>query len=238
MRIHATYSRAIRTGGSLATFNATFSNCAWIGNAAVGVLTGATHNYNVYDRDEGEANGFLTTQTDAQLFAAASGNVETWNWTPLISTSNLLGKGADLGASYDGDLTHANGSGWRPKRGTWDCGGIEAQTPCTISGITAVGTTVTVAGSGFKPNGSTNPTGTDNGAAITWTSASDTELVFTAAGTGLRTIALTTTDASTDSDTVTIAAATSVAPSGDDIDTGYRNNAYRRGAYRSKGYRQ
>jgi hypothetical protein len=84
-------------------------------------------NYDVYDIDESEANGFLTTQTDAQLFKDVSdASPLNWDWTPKAG-SDLIGRGSTLGAPYNVDILGTT----RPQGSLYDCGAVEKK----VSGI-------------------------------------------------------------------------------------------------------
>jgi hypothetical protein len=129
-----------RNGGT-----AVMSNNLCINNVAA--TSGAvTKDYDTYDVDHVEVNGTLTAQTPAQIFTAAAGNRETWNFR-ILNTSDAIGAGTNLGAGYDGDMFHAAASGWRV--GQFDCGAIQRRLFGTITlvpnnGSTAGGTTVTI----------------------------------------------------------------------------------------------
>lgn len=123
------YGWAIPQG--VADAGATFIsyNNAFIGNQAISVSIGTyNHDYNCYDINESETHGRLTTQTDAQLFTLAAGGLETWDFTPNGTISDLIGNSTkagkdDLGSDYSGDF--ANDTEWRPKANYWDFGALE-----------------------------------------------------------------------------------------------------------------
>jgi hypothetical protein len=102
-------------------------NNTFIGNGTT--TAGCVKNYDVYDINESEANGFLTTQTDAQLFADVSdASPLNWDWTPKAG-SDLIDKGSTLGAPYNVDILGTS----RPQRSVYCCGAVEYITPGTIS---------------------------------------------------------------------------------------------------------
>jgi hypothetical protein len=146
-----------------------FFNCL---AATTGTIT---KDYDVYKTsDEGEANGFLTSQTTGQLFTDTTpASPLNWNWTPLAG-SELIGTGTALDAIYNGDMFHANGSAWRPVGATWDAGGIEYNPSIEITSINHIsGERYVINGTGFKP-AATCPTVTvaDSSATIDSCSAS------------------------------------------------------------------
>lgn len=100
-------------------------NNTFINNDAA--CTVNTKNYDCYDRDESEANGTLTTQTDAQLFKDVSDpSPLNWDWTPLAG-SDLLDNGSTLGAPYNVDILGTT----RPEGSAYDCGAVEYIIPGT-----------------------------------------------------------------------------------------------------------
>lgn len=121
--IHGDFlSPFVRSAGTIISKNNSFTGMTEAGTEAG---DNVEKDYDCYDVDEGETHGKLTTQTDAQLFFDVSdASPLNWNYKPRNS-SDLKNNGIDLGILYNGDLTHANGTGWRPKAGRFDCGAIE-----------------------------------------------------------------------------------------------------------------
>jgi hypothetical protein len=116
------YRPILREGGTIYSKNNIFIGMA---NASSGGGATFIKDYDIYDIDEGEANGKLTTQTDDQLFVNVSPvSVLDYDLSPT-SGSGALNMGEDLGVTFNGDFYHNHGSRWRPQKGRWDCGAIE-----------------------------------------------------------------------------------------------------------------
>jgi len=98
-------------------------------NSYVG-LGGLTWNNNIWrETDTGKSGDIQTSQTDAQLFTSATGNVWIWDFLPkegsdLIDVGDRL---ADLTPDVSGDID--NSPGLRPWGVGWDVGALENQTP-------------------------------------------------------------------------------------------------------------
>jgi hypothetical protein len=103
----------------------TVVNNALIGNGTVvNSVAYVEKDYNVYDIDESETNGFLTTQSDAELFTDVSGDILTWDWLRNIG-SDLTDKGKTLAAPLNVDFLGTA----RPQGAAFDCGAGERIAP-------------------------------------------------------------------------------------------------------------
>jgi hypothetical protein len=111
------YLRPItRTTGTVTSANNIFLGMA-------GAISGAvTKNYDVYNIDESEADGTLTTQADADFFADVSApSILNWDYTPK-KYSDAIGAGYVLGYPYSCDIGHQ--ANHRSNGGNWDCGAV------------------------------------------------------------------------------------------------------------------
>jgi len=111
------------TGSTMYVYNNAFIGCAKTGFGGSLLV----HDYNCSSNDESEANGKITTQTDAELFTSVTGSVETWDFTTpygsdLRGNGNKSGKD-DLGAMYSSDFNHD--TDWRPQGPVYDFGAFE-----------------------------------------------------------------------------------------------------------------
>ncbi len=82
--------------------------------------------FDVYDVEESEENGRLTTQSDAELFTdVADADMFAWDLTPNVGSDALLA-GTPLSSEYSGDLLHY--PSWR-RTLRWDAGAIQLSIP-------------------------------------------------------------------------------------------------------------
>lgn len=116
------YSPVLQSAGNIYTSNNIYAGMASAGSAASSTYL---KDYNVYDIDESETNGKLTTQNNSTLFTdTTKSSVYYWDYTPPKG-SDAVDAGISLDPIYAGDISHSHSTLLRQGRSRWDCGVVD-----------------------------------------------------------------------------------------------------------------